>query len=112
MICTEIWSMGHAQRYGKAGAHALLTPRATSRDTVEKWLTAGRVAAIVSGAYSLSSNRVAPADGPDLGGGGWVVGPDGEVLALTTPDHPFATVAIDPERAERARVTYPRYALE
>jgi N-carbamoylputrescine amidase len=112
LICTELWSLGHAQRYGKAGAHLIGVPRATSRDSIEKWRTGGRAAAIVSGAYTASSNRVAQPGGPDLGGGGWIASPDGEVLAVTTADQPFATVAIDPASAVAARATYPRYALD
>jgi len=112
LICTEIWFSEHARAYGKAGAHLLATPRATERATVEKWLTAGRVAAVASGAYSLSSNRVGQAGQVDLGGQGWIVGPDGEVLGLTSRDQPFATRALDLEAAERAKSTYPRYILE
>jgi N-carbamoylputrescine amidase len=112
LICTELWSLGHAQQYGRLGAHLIAIPRATSRDSVEKWRTGGRAAAIVSGAYTASSNRAAPLGGPDLGGGGWIVSPDGEVLAVTSAETPFATVAIDPAFAEAARMTYPRYALE
>lgn len=111
LICTEMWSLSHAQQYGRAGAHLIAIPRATSRNSVEKWRTGGRVAAIVSGAYTASSNRVAPAGGPDLGGGGWVASPDGEIVAVTSAAQPFVTVDIDPAAAERAKSTYPRYAL-
>lgn len=111
LICTEMWSLGHAQQYGKAGAHLIAIPRATSRDSVEKWRTGGRAAAIVAGAYTASSNRVAPQGGPDLGGGGWIASPDGEVLAVTSAAQPVVTVDIDPALAERAKSTYPRYAL-
>ncbi|HSA55468.1 MAG TPA: carbon-nitrogen hydrolase family protein [Gemmatimonadaceae bacterium] len=112
LICTEMWSLGHAQRYGKAGAHLIAVPRATSRDSGEKWRTGGRAAAIVSGAYTASSARAASSDGQDLGGGGWVAAPDGELLAVTTDAAPFATVEIDPACADAAKATYPRYALE
>lgn len=112
LICTEQWSMGHAQRYGKAGAQLIVTPRATGRPTVEKWLTGGRAVALVSGAYALSSNWTADAHGGDFGGTGWVVHPDGEVLARTSRAAPFATVALDMSEADRARRTYPRYALD
>jgi N-carbamoylputrescine amidase len=110
-ICTELWSMGHAQGYGRRGAHILATPRATTRMTVDKWLAGGRVAAIVAGAYSLSSNRASPENGPAFGGAGWVIGPDGEVLAVTDATDPMRTVALDLAVAERAKTTYPRYAL-
>jgi N-carbamoylputrescine amidase len=111
LICTELWFTEHARSYGRSGAHLVVTPRATEAASVERWLLAGRVAAIVAGAYSLSSNHVGPSLGATvtLGGQGWVVGPDGDVLALTSRDRPFATVEIDLARAEQARNTYPRY---
>jgi predicted amidohydrolase len=110
-ICTELWSMGHAQAYGKRGVHLIAVPRATSKHSGEKWRTGGRVAAIVSGAFVASSCRTSPPDGPDFGGGGWIVSPDGEVLATTTDAEPFQTCDIDLSVAERAKATYPRYAL-
>jgi N-carbamoylputrescine amidase len=110
-ICTELWSMGHAQRYGRRGVHVIATPRATSKTSVDKWLAGGRVAAIVAGAYSLSSNRSSAENGPDFGGGGWVIGPDGDVLAVTDRSDPIRTVALELAVAERAKGTYPRYAL-
>lgn len=113
LICTELWFMHAARAYGQAGAHLLLTPRATERRTVDKWLAGGRAAAVISGAYSLSSNHYWPREKPvSLGGFGWVIGPDGEVLALTTPSNPFATVTIDLAQAERAKHTYPRYVVD
>lgn len=110
LICTELWFMEHARLFGEAGVHLLLTPRSTEKRTVDKWLAGGRVAAVISGAYSLSSNHYQDGGGSgQLGGLGWVIGPDGEVLALTTPSRPFVTVTIDLARAERAKHTYPRY---
>ena len=113
LICTELWFMDRARAYGQAGAHLLLTPRATERRTVEKWLTGGRAAAVISGAYSLSSNRFDDRGRPaDLGGQGWVVDPDGEVLAVTTEQQPFVTVDVDLARADHAKETYPRYVRD
>lgn len=112
LICTEMWSLGHAQRYGKAGAQIIVTPRATGRPSVEKWLTGGRAAAVVSGAYSASSNWTAAPDGGDFGGCGWLIDPDGQVLARTTADAPCMTIAIDLRVADAAKSTYPRYALD
>lgn len=111
LICTELWSLGHAQRYGEAGAEILATPRATGRPTVDKWIAGGRAAAVVSGAYSLSSNWTAADDGGDFGGAGWIIDPDGQVLAQTSRATPFQTRAIDLEAAVRAKRTYPRYAI-
>ena len=112
LICTELWALDRARQYGKAGAEIIATPRATGRPTVEKWTTGGRAAAIVSGAFSLSSNWTADTGGGDFGGGGWIVDPDGHVLAQTSLEMPFQTLPIDLAAAEAARKTYPRYALE
>ena len=111
LICTELWSMAHAQSYGQRGMQLLVTPRATGRATVEKWIVGGRAAAIVSGAYSVSSNWTAAEDGGDFGGAAWVIDPDGVLLARTSRSVPFATVAMDPATADAAKRTYPRYAL-
>jgi hypothetical protein len=48
----------------------------------------------------------------DLGGQGWAVGPDGQVLGVTSRARPFLTVSIDLAEAERAKSTYPRYVLD
>ena len=110
LICTELWFMEHARAYGQDGVHLLVVPRATGHATLDKWLAGGRAAAVVSGAFTLSSNSTSrPNDIADLGGQGWIVGPDGQVLAVTSPDQPFATVELDLAEAERAKQTYPRY---
>jgi N-carbamoylputrescine amidase len=111
MICTDLWSLGHAEQYGKDGAEIIATPRATPRSTVEKWLAGGRVAAVVSGAFSLSSNWTADEDGGDFGGAGWIAEPDGDLLARTTRTEPFRTTTIDLDVADAAKGTYPRYSL-
>ena len=113
MLCTDLWFLQHARAYGQAGAHVIANPRASELATVDKWLAAGRVAAIVAGAYCLSSNRVShSAMAVPMGGQGWVVDPDGKVLALTTAENPFVTVDIDLARAEAAKQSYPRYVRE
>jgi N-carbamoylputrescine amidase len=110
LICTEQWFMERGRFYGKQGVHLIVTPRATGKPTVEKWLMGGRAVAVVSGAFSLSSNRFSSSE--DLGGQGWVVGPDGQVLGVTSRQQPFLTVSIDLAEAERAKKTYPRYVLD
>ena len=42
---------------------------------------------------------------------GLVVGPDGELLGLTSASEPFVSVRIDLEAAKKAKRTYPRYAI-
>lgn len=110
-ICTELWFLHRARSYGQAGVHLLAIPRATGKPTRDKWLTGGRTAAVVSGAYTFSSNLASDDPEVDLGGQGWVVGPDGDVLTVTSRQRPFATVAVD-LTAERAKMTYPRYVAD
>lgn len=105
-VCTELWALETYAGYAAQGAQAILSPRATATATIDKWLAVGRVAAIRSGAYSLSSNRVDPTGA--YGGGGWILDPDGRLLALTTVAAPFATVDLDLAAPDAARATYPR----
>ncbi len=112
MICTDMWFSEHARAYSRAGAHLLLAPRATEASTRDKWLAGGRAAAVMAGAYCLSSNREGRSNGVSYGGMGWVADPDGLVLAKTSSESPFVTVDIDTELAVRAKETYPRYVRE
>jgi len=107
LTCTEIWQLEWASRMGQLGAQMIATPRATGSSSLDKWFAAGRVAAICSGAYSVSSNRVSSV----FGGGGWIFSPDGDLLARTDRENPFATATINLEVADEAKSTYPRYAL-
>jgi|GEM_PF-5835319 len=81
-----------ARLYGKQGVHIIAVPRAL------------RMAAIVSGAFVLSSNRV----GREFSGYGWIVSPEGEVISSTSRDEKFVTVSIDLREAELAKRSYPR----
>jgi N-carbamoylputrescine amidase len=72
-------------------------------------LSVGVVAAVRSGAFSVSSNRVDPTG--ECGGVGWIISPDGHILASTTPEAPFATVSIDLSASTAARDSYPRYVF-
>lgn len=113
LICTEVWFTEHARAYARDGVTVLATPRATEWDTRDRWLVAGRAAAVMGGAFGLSSNRSGiDEDGLRWGGLGWIVDPNGEVLATTSEDVPYATADVDPFDAERAKVTYPRYVAE
>lgn len=111
LVCTEIWFGERARHLGQDGIHLLLAPRATAGYSAEKWLAGGRVAAVMSGAFCLSSNRGGTdRHGTDWAGQGWVLHPEeGEVLGLTHDEQPFVTIEIDPDDALRAKTTYPRY---
>lgn len=108
-ICTELWALESYAAYAQCGVHAILSPRATAAATTAKWLSVGVVAAVRSGAFSLSSNRVDPTGA--CGGAGWIISPDGEILATTTPDVPFVTIDIDLTAPVAARASYPRYVF-
>jgi N-carbamoylputrescine amidase len=106
-ICTELWALDTYRAYAGGEAQVIMSPRATAASTTAKWLAAGVVAAVRSGAFSVSSNRVDPTG--SCGGVGWIISPDGNIVATTTHDTPFATVDIDLASSGAARNTYPRY---
>lgn len=111
-ICTDLWAFERARAYGRANVHLIVTPRATPRTSLERWLVGGRATAITAGAFSLSSNHVASAADPvHLGGQGWIVDPEGGVLGVTSREQPFVTAQIDLNIADQAKHTYPRYAI-
>jgi N-carbamoylputrescine amidase len=112
LLCTEMWFTDRAREYARQGVRLLLTPRATEQATTDKWFAGGRVAAIMSGAFSMSSNRFGSNNGVSFGGQGWVIDPDGAVLAVTSESEPVATVDIAPAVADAAKATYPRYVSE
>jgi N-carbamoylputrescine amidase len=108
-ICSELWALETYGSYATLDAQLVLAPRATELATTMRWLAVGVVSAIRSGAFSLSSNRVEPSG--TCGGGGWIIDPSGEVLALTSALEPFATRDIDLTKAARAKKSYPRYVF-
>lgn len=112
-ICTEMWFFEWARHYGASRADLLCVPRATPHGSTGKWLAGGQAAAVCSGAYCLSSNLWAPkGEKLNAGGLGWAVDPEGNVLARTDADNPFATVEIDLGFARESKSTYPRYVPE
>lgn len=108
-ICTELWALETYATYAALGVDLVLSPRATSTATMAKWLAVGVVAAVRSGAYSLSANRVDPTG--ECGGSGWIIDPAGAVLAITSAAEPFATRDIDLANAAEATSGYPRYVF-
>jgi N-carbamoylputrescine amidase len=106
-ICTELWALETYASYATQGVRVILSPRATASATITKWLSVGVVAAVRSGAYSLSSNRVDPTGA--CGGVGWIIGPEGKIIACTTAGTPFVTAEIDLDIGVPASEGYPRY---
>jgi len=109
LICTELMITEAARTYAKQDAHVILVPRATGGD-LETWKTAASMAAIVSGSYVLSSNRVGISKGGVVfNGGGFAFGPDGRLIDHTTTDQPFKIIEIDGDLVTRQRREYPCY---
>ena len=93
-----------------AGRHARPAPLVISRALATLvasvlLLAVGVVAAVRSGAFSLSSNRVDPTGA--CGGVGWIISPEGRVLATTSPAAPAVTVDVDLAAPAAARLGYP-----
>ena len=85
LVCTDLWFFEWARHYARSGVDLLCLPRATPYDSLARWLAGGQVAATCAGAYCMSSNQWNPSGaGMDSGGLGWVVDPDGNVLATTS----------------------------
>lgn len=113
MICTDLWFNFHARAYAKGGIDLLVCPRATPALTVSKWIAGGRTAAVISGAFCLSSNLGGESEHVKWGGGGWVIEPEeSELLGVTSQKDPFLTVEINLNVAKAAKHTYPRYVLD
>ena len=106
-ICTELWALETYAEYAAQEVRVILSPRATASATTTKWLSVVVVAAVRSGAYSLSSNRVEPTGA--CGGVGWIISPEGRIIACTTAGTPFVTAEIDLDLAVAAGEGYPRY---
>lgn len=108
-ICTELWALQSYAQYATQGVELILSPRATAAATTSKWLAVGVTAAVRSGAYSISSNRIDPRG--NGGGVGWIISPDGDVLCTTSATSPVATMDIDLDVSVKARRSYPRYVF-
>ncbi|KAG1239640.1 hypothetical protein G6F68_018438 [Rhizopus microsporus] len=87
-----------ARRYGREGAELIVVPRASGA-SIGRWMTAGAMAALVSGCYVVSSNRAGrTADGQVFGGRAFAVLPDGELLAQSTDSESIVVIDVDPAR--------------
>jgi N-carbamoylputrescine amidase len=104
-ICTELWALETYGAYVEQAVQVILSPRATAAATAAKWMSVGVVAAVRSGAFCLSSNRVELTGA--CGGMGWIVSPQGQVLATTSAGSPCATIDIDLAASAAARAGYP-----
>lgn len=112
MLCTDLMFNEHARAYGRSGAHLIAVPRAAGT-SIQNWLTAGQMAAIVSGSYVVSSNRVGNASGgTTFGGVGYAFDPSGKLISVTDSANPIRIIDVDPSKASERRFEYPCYVEE
>lgn len=114
LICTDIWFLERARQYGRAGAQLIVNPRANYPGAQDQamWQIATQAAAFSSGAWVLTSNLLPPDADENTCAQGWIVSPDGEVVAQTCIDQPFVTYDLDLNAALEARRRYPCYVKE
>lgn len=108
LLCTELMFTEWARHYRRLGAHVIVSPRASSAP-IGYLDTAARMAAMVSGCYVLSSNRMSAYNGcgPIFGGRGFAYSPTGELLAETSPIMPSVCVNVDLAQVADAQSNYP-----
>ncbi|QVQ25194.1 carbon-nitrogen hydrolase family protein [Achromobacter deleyi] len=111
-LCTELMFNERARRYGRDGAELIVVPRASGA-SANRWLTAGAMAALVSGCYVVSSNRAGrTAQGQVFGGLAFAFQPDGEPLAQSSDSESIVTIEVDPARSRAQQALYPCYVRE
>ncbi|HEX3836402.1 MAG TPA: nitrilase-related carbon-nitrogen hydrolase [Steroidobacteraceae bacterium] len=104
LIGAELLATDAIEQYARDGVTLMLTPRSTPAGDLKQWLDVARSAARRAHVFSASSNRA-----PD--GGGWVIDPEGNVIAITDEARPFVTVDLQfPGLPRIARVRRERQA--
>jgi N-carbamoylputrescine amidase len=112
LLCTELMFNERARAYGRAGAHLIAVPRATGC-SLAPWKTAGAMAAIASGCYVVSSNRVGShSGGPIFGGGAYAYAPDGSLLSESNEERSIVVFDLNKVLAEEQKSRYPVYVSE
>jgi predicted amidohydrolase len=98
LIGVEILASEGLEQYARDGVTLILNPRSTAAADLKPWLDAARSAARRAHVCCASSNRA-----PD--GAGWIIDPDGQVIATTDEVQPFVTVDLQfPALPQAARV--------
>lgn len=110
LLCTEAMFTEKARHYGREGADLIVVPRASGVN-VTTWHAACSMAAVVSGAYVISSNRAGSSAGniPQFGGQGLAYAPGGELLCNTSSDNPMKVIEMDINISKNAKKDYPCY---
>lgn len=109
LLCSELMFNEWARHYRRCGANVIAVPRAAGTSHA-RWKTAAQMAAIVSGCYVVSSNRVGGEIG--FGGLGFAFAPSGELIAETSPQNPVCSITVDLAAVRHAQASYPCYLRE
>lgn len=116
LLCTELMFNEHARSYKHQGAQLIVAPRATpvdSEQSLQQWKTAAAMAAIVSGCYVVSSNRVgAYSDDLVFEGKGFAFAPDGSLISETSLENPVVSFDMDLQVVKNQQKQYPCYVRE
>lgn len=101
LIGPELRIPGQAGLYGKDGVQIIAVPRVdpwqgAAGSVEDEWLATARAAATAARAHCISSTRGIRADAS--GGAGWIIAPDGQVLAMTSADEPVVSADVDLKR--------------
>ncbi|MDG1707398.1 MAG: carbon-nitrogen hydrolase family protein [Emcibacteraceae bacterium] len=109
-LCTELMFTEKSRQYGRDGADLIVSPRASGQTTVE-WNAACAMAAVTSGAYVISSNRVGQSSeaAPFFGGKGLSYAPGGPKLGETNSENTLAIIELDKKLADAVKLEYPCY---
>jgi len=111
LLCTEAMFNERARLYGLQGADLIAVPRATG-ESLDAWRTACEMAAVVSGSYVVSANRVGrQGDSPRFGGHGLAYMPGGGVIGETSTLCAMNTFILDVAKAREAKQHYPCYVF-
>lgn len=112
LLCTELFFNEHAREYGRGGVDLIVCPRA-SGTSMHRWKAAGALAAIVSGAYLISSNRYGPGElGQQFGGMGFAYAPDGMLIGETSKEAPVCVANVSVALARQQKTEYPCYVRD
>jgi len=110
-LCTELMFNEWSRHYRREGAQIIAAPRA-SELAVGRWQAALAMAAVTSGCYVISSNRVGPEGDLRFGGRGFAYAPGGELLAETSARDPVRVVEVDLALVTAAQADWPCYVPE
>lgn len=112
LLCTELMFNEWARFYGRQGAQLIAVPRATGQSYAH-WKTAAAMAAIVSGCYVVSANRVGRYDDQQVfGGKGFAYAPDGSLISETSDQQPVVSFEMDLDFVKHQQSEYPCYVSD